>query len=139
MFTRGKSAGKLRTNRHKESKGRLTDGRSTHFIVGYAPFDFSSETTMKFRGDEKSDLEIPAAGMYLAQMGHPAPYLIPGDEMGGATPYLINAPGYHMEEPGTLHDAPGLSHGTPDTLFDVHASRTKKYKCRTGTWSLIIV
>ncbi|XP_045165354.1 uncharacterized protein LOC123529189 [Mercenaria mercenaria] len=62
MFTRGKSAGRRRRNRQKESKGRWKDGRSTHFVVGYAPFDFSSETQMKFKGDKKNDQEIPPAG-----------------------------------------------------------------------------
>lgn len=62
MMMRGHSAGKRRLSRHKESKDRLEDGRSTHFVVGYTPYDFASETKMKFRGDPKSDKEIPAAG-----------------------------------------------------------------------------
>lgn len=64
MMMRGHSAGKRRLSRHKESKDRLEDGRSTHFVVGYTPYDFASETKMKFRGDPKSDKEIPAAGSY---------------------------------------------------------------------------
>ena len=61
---RGKSAGRRRKKNRKESKVRWADGRSTHFTVGYEPFDFSSETQMKFQGDKKNDMGIPAAGEY---------------------------------------------------------------------------
>ncbi|XP_052769192.1 uncharacterized protein LOC128209273 [Mya arenaria] len=60
--TGGTVASKRRVGRRREMKGRLEDGRSTHFVVGYTPFDFDSETTMKFRGEMKSDFGIPAAG-----------------------------------------------------------------------------
>lgn len=62
MQMRGGSASKRRSKHKKEAKGRLNDGRSTHFVVGYTPFDFSSETQMKFRGESKTDGQIPPAG-----------------------------------------------------------------------------
>lgn len=43
-------------------KTRLEDGRSTHFIVGYNPMEFSSETQMKFKGDKKNDANVLPAG-----------------------------------------------------------------------------
>lgn len=62
MLMRGKSAGRRRHSKYKETKGRQQDGRSTHFIVGYSPFDFESETKMKFRGAPKTDQAVPPAG-----------------------------------------------------------------------------
>lgn len=58
----GPAASSRRAFRKKDTRQRWTDGRSTHFIVGYTPFDFSSETQMKFRGDPKSHQEVAPAG-----------------------------------------------------------------------------
>lgn len=62
MSADGLVAATRRAGRRREMKGRLEDGRSTHFVVGYTPSDFDSETTMKFRGEAKSDGGVPAAG-----------------------------------------------------------------------------
>ena len=62
MMTRGGSASNRRANRTKATKKRLDDGKSTHFVVGYQPFDFSSESKLKFDGMSKNDQGIPAAG-----------------------------------------------------------------------------
>ena len=62
MMTRGPLVSGRRAFRRKDARHRWTDGRSTHFVVGYAPLDFSSETTMKFRGDPKGDQEVSPAG-----------------------------------------------------------------------------
>lgn len=41
---------------------RLNDGKSTHFTIGYTPFDFATESQLQFAGDQKNDDHIPAAG-----------------------------------------------------------------------------
>lgn len=61
-FMSGDHALDRRHNKSTMCKSRLEDGRSTHFIVGYNPMDFSSETQMKFKGDKKNDAGIPPAG-----------------------------------------------------------------------------
>lgn len=93
ILKRGKSAGRRRTNRQKECKGRLDDGRSTHFIVGYTPFDFDSETKMKFRGDKKSDQEIPAAGKVEKAQPQKALHLSHSEnilDLKAADPFITN-------------------------------------------------
>ena len=70
MFTRGGTASSRRASRTKEAKNRLEDGRSTHFVVGYQPFDFASETKLKFDGTAKNDQEIPAAGRHINSLRH---------------------------------------------------------------------
>ncbi|KAK3093873.1 hypothetical protein FSP39_021309 [Pinctada imbricata] len=61
-FMSGGHAMDRRKNKDSMCKQRLNDGRSTHFIVGYNPMDFTSETQMKYQGDPKTDGGIPAAG-----------------------------------------------------------------------------
>lgn len=62
MSMHGPVASSRRAFRKKDARQRWTDGRTTHFVVGYTPFDFSSETKMKFRGDGKNDQEVSPAG-----------------------------------------------------------------------------
>ncbi|XP_060559178.1 uncharacterized protein LOC132719431 [Ruditapes philippinarum] len=90
---RGKSAGRRRKKNRKESKVRWTDGRTTHFTVGYEPFDFSSETQMKFQGDKKNDMEIPAAGKVEVAPPRKAQHLTHSEnilDLKAADPFITN-------------------------------------------------
>ncbi|KAH3852062.1 hypothetical protein DPMN_094557 [Dreissena polymorpha] len=62
MSAEGPTASNRRSARRREMKGRLADGRSTHFVVGYTPSDFDSETKMKYRGEPVNDGDLPPAG-----------------------------------------------------------------------------
>ena len=72
MHTRGREASGRRAFKKKDARHRWTDGRSTHFVVGYAPSDFDSETKMKYRGDAKDDQEVSPAGW--KEIVHPAKF-----------------------------------------------------------------
>lgn len=72
LLATGQTASNRRSFRKRDARQRWSDGRSTHFIVGYQPFDFSSETTMKFRGDPKGDQETLPAG--AQQAVHPVKF-----------------------------------------------------------------
>lgn len=61
-FMSGDHAVDRRHAKNSLCKTRLEDGRSTHFIVGYNPMEFSSETQMKFKGDKKNDANVLPAG-----------------------------------------------------------------------------
>ena len=63
MHARGGSASKRRSKFKRDARDRWTDGRTTHFVVGYTPFDFSSESQMKYKGEPKTDAEVPPAGI----------------------------------------------------------------------------
>ncbi|KAL3873646.1 hypothetical protein ACJMK2_036741 [Sinanodonta woodiana] len=58
----GANAVDRRKWKNSQTKGRFHEGQGTHFTVGYSPWDFSSETMMKFRGESTNDQAIPYAG-----------------------------------------------------------------------------
>lgn len=93
MFSAGNSASSRRVSGKKQARARLNDGRSTHFVVGYTPFDFKSETTMKFRGEKKNDIGVNPAGKTEKQppcpmfhLSHSANTL----DLRAADPYITN-------------------------------------------------
>lgn len=89
----GPNAMDRQKNKNKECKVRFNDNRSTHFVVGYSPKDFASETMVKFRGEGKTDKDIPPAGKTeRTQPGKPKHINLSENtqDMFAADPYYVN-------------------------------------------------
>ncbi|KAJ8307595.1 hypothetical protein KUTeg_014860 [Tegillarca granosa] len=92
-FMTGPNAKDRQKQKNKECKVRFNDNRSTHFIVGYSPQDFASETMVKFRGEGKSDKDVPPAGKTeRTQPGKPKHINLSENtqDMFAADPYSVN-------------------------------------------------
>ncbi|XP_069116143.1 uncharacterized protein [Argopecten irradians] len=61
FMTGGHATGR-RLQKDNQTKSRLSDGKSTHFVVGYNPMDFTTETQIKYLGEKKNDQGLKPAG-----------------------------------------------------------------------------
>lgn len=58
----GSHATGRRRFKNTQCRQRLDDGRNTHFVVGYNPADFATETQIKYTGDAQNDQDVKPAG-----------------------------------------------------------------------------
>ncbi|OWF35734.1 uncharacterized protein LOC110442576 [Mizuhopecten yessoensis] len=61
FMTGGHATGR-RLQKDAQTRSRLSDGKSTHFVVGYNPTDFTTETQIKYLGEKKNDQGLKPAG-----------------------------------------------------------------------------